>query len=149
MKTIKLYRYDGQTHYRGGCFPAYDTRCTDWSDNKQEQVDLYNSAKTEHFTAGAKDYTIPEMKHSNRFCTNKKEYLFFWCMLHEIEVPIKDWLEAKRTDNYEPLPYLMDYDYTELAQRGIYPNGKDMSEKVFDSIVYDGGKTETIKYGKL
>lgn len=155
MKKVKLYRYEGQTHFDGGCFPPYDHRCTEWSDNLQEQVNLYNSASLEHFEGG----DIDDWKFENRFCL-KKDFIFFWCMLHEIEVPLKDWEQAKSTGNYEYIPYIVNFDYKAIAERGIYLNGKNMSKKVFESIIYEPykktnkGKTgifkpEKIKYGKL
>jgi hypothetical protein len=164
METVKLYRYEGATHYKGGCYPPYDNRNTEWSDNKQQQIDLFNTAKVEHFkdsNSGGDDCQIEEIKYNNTISVLKKEFMFFWCMLHEIEVPLEAWEKAKKTDDYEELPYLVDFNYNEIAERGIYINGLNMSEKAFDSVVYEPYKEsntekktgvfkpENIRYGKI
>lgn len=162
MEKVKLYRYEGATHYNGGCYPPYDNRNTEWSDNKKQQIDLYNTAKVEHFKdTNDDDFHIEEMKYNNSTRVLKKEFMFFWCMLHEIEVPLEAWEKAKETGDYEQLPYLVDFNYNEIAERGIYVNGLNMSEKAFDSVVYEPYKEsnvenktgvfkpENIHYGKI
>lgn len=133
MKTVKLYRYEGSLHCDGGCFPPYDERMTEWSDNKQEQVDLYNSATLKNFDTSE----FGEHAWYNKYCsTHKGDIFFIWLMLYYIEVPEKYWLWAVKNDDYSRLPYVVNYNYTHVAERGISLNGHKMTEKRLDEIIY-------------
>ncbi len=142
-KTIKIYRYDSGCHCEGGLFPPYDNRQTDWSANKQEQIDLYNSASVQFFD---KD-ELEEMVFYNKTKPKDKPIMFIWCFLFEIEVPLKEWEKCLKEDDFEILPYLVDYNYTDLAEKGIYPNGRNMSKKMLDSIVYEPFKATNTDRG--
>jgi hypothetical protein len=135
METIKLYRYEAGCHAKGGLFPPYDERQTDWSPNKEEQVNLYNTVSKEHFDF----YQLDEMKFYNKFPSSKdkNDFMFIWCFLFEIEVPLKEWKKCVKNDDYEPLGYIVDFDYKSIAEKGMYPNGVFMSKKKFESIVYE------------
>jgi len=135
METIKLYRYESGCHTEGGIFPPYDKRQTDWSANRDEQISLYNTASKEHFD----ENELEEMKFYNKFpnTTNKNDFMFIWLMLFEIEVPLKDWEECVKKDDFDNLGYIVNFDYKSIAERGIYPSGVNMSENKFESIVYE------------
>ena len=156
MRMIKLYRYQAGLHCDGGLFPPYDKRCSEWSSNKKEQVELYNSATVENFDISDSD--LYEFIYWNKYeAKTPKDIEFFWCILFEIEVPLLDWEIAVRTDNYEPLSYLVDYNFKTIAERGISFENKSMRRKTFNRIIYSNAVTEgdgvyrpeDAKYGKL
>lgn len=153
---IKLYRYEAGLHCDGGLFPPYDKRSTEWSSNKKEQVNLYNSATVGSFNISDSD--LNEFIYWNKYeAKTPKDIEFFWCILHEIEVPLIEWEIAVKTDNYERLPYLVDFNFKTVAERGISLENKSMRRKTFDRIIYSDAVTEgngiyrpeNAKYGKL
>jgi hypothetical protein len=134
MKTIRLYKYEGSLHCDGGCFPPYDERMTEWSDNRKEQVNLYNSATLKNFDTS--DFS--EHAWYNKYCsTHKGDIFFVWLMIYYIDVPENAWKWAVKNDNYDELPYYVNYDYTHIAERGIYLNGHRMPEKRLNEIIYE------------
>jgi hypothetical protein len=163
QKMIKLYKVYAAAHHKGSMFAPFDERLTEWSDNKEAQIELYNSSSIEHYD----QYELQEMKYYNsdrkyNELKDATDLFFIWVCLNEIEVPLKEWNKAVKTDDYEMLPYLVDYNFTDIAERGIYLSGKNMSEKVFNSIIYEPYKatnkpeegtgvfkSENIIYGKI
>jgi hypothetical protein len=46
---IILYRYFGSGYYDGSCFPPFDKTNSEWIDDKNKAIELYNNANIINF----------------------------------------------------------------------------------------------------
>jgi len=131
---IRLYRFFGATHYKGGLFPEYADSNIDWTTSREEAETAYRSCSIKNFDK----YKIEEAKFENQF-SEGDEFCFLWLMLETCEVDKSAW-QAHRTWKGEYAEDFIgnncDWNFETIEERGMYFNGRNMSKKKFDSIIY-------------
>lgn len=145
MKKIRLYRFFGATHYKGGLFPEYANNMVDWKKSREEAENAYRSCNISNFNP----YEIEQSKEANAF-SEGDEFSFLWLMLETCEVNISAWAALKTHTGEYAEDYIgndCDWNFETIEERGIYFNGRNMSKKKFDSIIYsDHVKPEYAPY---
>jgi len=128
---IILYRYFGSGYYNGSCYHPFDKTNSEWIDDKNKAIELYNNANIINFD---KDDLL--------------DVDFVWCLFQKVEIPIEIWKNSKIKDIDDYISTVYNDYIEDIAEKGLDIKGKLMKQNVFDSIIYfDYEKPIDIIYG--
>ena len=143
---IRLYRFNGGTHYKGSIFPEYPNNMDfNWCETIEEAEKPYRECSIKNIDADK----LEESKLFNSV-NDGDEFLFIWLMLETCEVSVEAWEAEQLQIGEYACDYIgndCDWNFETIEERGIYLNGKTMSKKMFDKIIY--AKHTKPKYFKM
>ena len=142
-KKIRLYRFNGGTHYRGSLFPEYPNNMNfNWCEKIEDAEKPYRECNITNFDSDK----LEENKLFNSV-KDGDEFMFIWLILETCEVSIEAWKADQNYTGKYAQDFIgndCDWNFKTIEERGIYLNGKKMSQKIFDKIIYS--KFEKVKY---
>lgn len=136
---MKLYRAFGGIHYKSSMYPPFVE--SNWTPSRKEAQKAYESMTLKDFKkSNAQDLDNAQVDQLPiKLEKPSKETYFLWIELAEVNLNRKKlahlWGDTKYPPNDLVLE-LADYDQNELAERGIWLNGRKMSQKTLTKILY-------------
>jgi len=137
---MKLYRVFAGLHYQGSMFaPFFETQ---WTPKKAEAKKAFDKVMLNDFKQSETDINLLETARVDQLpVTVEKpspETCFLWIELAEVNLDRKAldplWGETEYPPNDLVLE-LADYDQKELAERGLYLNGRKMKPETLKAIL--------------